>query len=184
MPDYSLGKVYKIVGNGKVYVGSTTRPLLCQRMTEHRCMYKRWKKGTSNKVTSFECLEDPECYIELLEACPCNSKDELHKCERKWIEALDCVNRCVVGRTQKEAYEQNKAQVLEKCQKYRDENRDKINQYHREHYQKIKEHKNQYKRERYHQRKLLASNNNLPIDPTNLLIEVESQKANLIVEHE
>lgn len=169
MPDYSLGKIYKIVGNGKVYVGSTTMPLLCQRMKDHRSKYNMWKKGTSHKLSSFECLEDPTCYIELLESCPCNNIDELHKCEGKWIEALDCVNRCVAGRTRKEYNESYKERRKERDK----ENREKINQY-----QLI------YQREYRAKKKLLASNNNPPIDPTNLLIEVESQKANLIVEHE
>ena len=163
MPDYSLGKIYKIVGNGKVYVGSTTRPLLCQRMAEHRSRYKNWKNGKYQYATSFECF--PDCYIELLEVYPCNSKDELYKCERKWIEELDCVNRNIPLQTRKE---------------YRELNKQKTKEY----YQKNKEHLQKKATDYYYKKKLLASNNNLPIDPTNLLIEVESQKANLIVEHE
>ena len=31
MVNYQLGKVYKIVGNDLLYVGSTTKLLLCQR---------------------------------------------------------------------------------------------------------------------------------------------------------
>lgn len=169
MPDYSLGKVYKIVGNGKVYVGSTTRPLLSQRLTDHRSKYNMWKKGTFHKLLSFVCLEDPTCYIELLESFPCNNIDELHKCEGKWMRDIDCVNRCLAGRTQKEYAESYKDRRKERDK----ENREKINKY-----QLV------YQREYRARKKLLASNNNLPIDPTNLLIEVESQKANLIVEHE
>jgi len=93
MPDYSLGKIYKIVGNGKVYVGSTTRPRLCERFAVHRCSFNRWKNEQSPYLTSFECVSDTKCYIELLETYPCNNKDELHRCENKWIQQLDCVNK-------------------------------------------------------------------------------------------
>ena len=102
MVNYQLGKVYKIVGNGKIYVGSTCKRLLCQRLSGHNCVYKSYQKGKGNNVTSFQCLSDPDHYIELLELCPSDSKDELHKCERKWIEELECVNKCIVGRTLKE----------------------------------------------------------------------------------
>ena len=40
--DYSKGKVYKIVCNitGKIYVGSTTKEYLSQRLTLHRANYQ------------------------------------------------------------------------------------------------------------------------------------------------
>lgn len=99
MPDYSLGKVYKIVGNGKVYVGSTTRPLLSQRLARHKSEYNRWLDGKTNYVSSYEVVCDVECYIELLELCPCSCIDELRKCEGKWIRELECVNKNVAGQT-------------------------------------------------------------------------------------
>lgn len=119
MPDYSLGKIYKIVGNGKVYVGSTTRPLLCQRFSQHRSHFKYWKKGKNcDYLTSFECLEDPTCYIELLESCPCTSKDELHRCETKWMKQIQCVNKHVAtGFNRKEYYQEYYQQNKEKYQK-------------------------------------------------------------------
>ena len=40
MVNYQLGKVYKIVGNGKIYVGSTCERLLCQRLSGHNRSYK------------------------------------------------------------------------------------------------------------------------------------------------
>lgn len=99
MPDYSLGKIYKIVGNGKVYVGSSTRPLLSQRLARHKSEYKRWLDNKTNYVSSYEVVCDVECYIELLELCPCSCIDELRKCEGKWIRELECVNKNVAGQT-------------------------------------------------------------------------------------
>ena len=33
---------------------------------------------------------------------PCNSKDELHKTEGKWIRELKCLNKYIAGRTREE----------------------------------------------------------------------------------
>lgn len=103
MPDYSQGKVYKLVCNvtGLVYVGSTVSPLY-KRKCQHRRDYKRYKDGKYNYITSFKIVEGGNCDIVLLEDVSCESKEQLHRVERKWIEALDCVNRCVPTRTKQE----------------------------------------------------------------------------------
>jgi hypothetical protein len=124
--DYSRGKIYKIVGNGKVYVGSTCERLLCQRLAGHRTKYNRWIEGKGEYVTSCDCVSDPECYIELLEMCDCSCIDELRKCEGKWIRDIDCVNRCVAGRTNKEYYQENKSKKLEYGKAYQEANASKI----------------------------------------------------------
>jgi hypothetical protein len=81
-------------------------------------------------VTSFECLSDPECYIELLELCPCSCVDELRKCEGKWIRDLDCVNRKIEGRTKKEYYEEHKEEI----KTYQQENKEEIAEHRKAHY--------------------------------------------------
>ena len=140
MPDYSLGKIYKITGNGKVYVGLTTRPLLSQRLAKHKSEYKLWKKNNNrHNITSFECLDDPECKIELLELCPCSSRDELLKCEGKWIRETECVNKHMTCKDRieyKKRYrEENKENIREYKSAYRQANREKINEYKKQHRQ-------------------------------------------------
>lgn len=192
MPDYSLGKVYKIVGNGKVYVGSTTRPLLSQRLAQHKTELKMWMEGKDRDyLTSFECISDPNCYIELLEMCPCNNKDELHKCETKWMKEIECVNKnFAVGLTQKEYdeqrseqrkiyYQQNKERYVKN---YKD-NLEHIKARKKIAYEKNKEEICRKAREERARRKLLANNSNVTIDECNLLIEPKPEELNLIVEH-
>jgi hypothetical protein len=127
MVNYQLGKVYKIVGNGKTYVGSTCQQYLCQRLSGHHASNKKHQIGQRNNMTSFQCLTDPDHYIELLELCPCDRKDELHKCERKWIEQLECVNKCIAGRTNKEYRDTHKDKMKEYMKTYYAANKDKIN---------------------------------------------------------
>lgn len=152
MINYQLGKVYKIVGNGKIYVGSTCERLLCQRLSGHNRAYKSYQNGKSKYTSSFVCITDDSHYIELLEACPCNSKDELHKCERKWIDELDCVNQVLVGRTKKEYNEEHK-EVVKEYQKayqkaYYGDHRDDRKLYYDENYIKEKDHINELRRQR------------------------------------
>ena len=61
MVNYNNGKIYKIVANSgeecDVYVGSTTKSRLCERMSQHRSDYIKWKNGNNHKTTSFDLFE-------------------------------------------------------------------------------------------------------------------------------
>ena len=129
--DYKNSKVYKIWSpkGDKIYVGSTTKVMLCQRMTAHREDFKRWKAGKYHYISSFSLFEEygiENCFIELLEAKECNSKDELHKLEGKYIRELNCVNKVVSGRTKKEYYQDNKEHIVEYKNNWREENKEVI----------------------------------------------------------
>ena len=144
MPDYQLGKIYKIVSNvtGDVYIGSTTKKYLSQRLAMHKYNYKKYLNGEHHYVTSFKIIESGDYDMVLFENCPCNSKEELHARERFHIENNKCVNKYIPCRTikqyrqenrekiaekNKQYYEENKEQLLEKLQQYREQNRDKLN---------------------------------------------------------
>lgn len=84
---YNKGFIYRIRGNDKTYIGSSTCKTVAHRLAKHRSHYKFYQ--THHKggfCTSFHCLDDPNCYIELLEKYPCNDRDELRKRERYWAE--------------------------------------------------------------------------------------------------
>ena len=104
MVNYENGKIYKIESylGDKIYIGSTTKKYLSQRMDTHRTDYKRWKNGLYNFVTSFTIFEEygiENCNIVLLELFPCESKDMLHSREAHYIRTLKCVNKCIPNRT-------------------------------------------------------------------------------------
>ena len=84
--NYENSKVYKIwsPSGDKIYVGSTTKEYLSQRMTAHRTNYNRWKLGVYGYITAFLIFDEyglDNCFIELLEAKSCKSKDELNQLE-------------------------------------------------------------------------------------------------------
>jgi GIY-YIG catalytic domain len=107
MNNYENGKVYKIwsLSGNKIYIGSTTKNYLCERMSAHRRRYRCWVKDKQHYMSSFDLFEEyglENCKIELLEAKVCTTRDELHRLEGKYIRELSCVNKIIAGRTQQE----------------------------------------------------------------------------------
>ena len=51
---------------------------------------------------------------------------------------MDCVNRCIAGRTDKEYNEDNKPQLLENMKQYYEENKLHIFEQHKQYNEKIK----------------------------------------------
>ena len=144
MVNYANSKVYKIWSPqcDKIYIGSTTKVYLSQRMDKHRSDYKRWKNAKFNYVTSFKLFEEygiENCFIELLESKECNSKDELLQLEGKYIRELDCINKKIVGRTKKEYQEDNKVEISVQRKGYRDNNKDKLSEQQKQKYERTKE---------------------------------------------
>ena len=95
MPNYKLGKIYQIVclTTGELYIGSTTLKTLAERLSGHKRDFKQWKNGKGHYLTSFIILEKNNYQIELVEAFPCNSKDELNTKEAHYIKNTVCVNK-------------------------------------------------------------------------------------------
>lgn len=130
MSNYQLSKVYQIVclTTGQKYVGSTTQKTLAERLAGHVKSFKCWKNGKTNFTSSFTILEQGNYQIELLEAYPCNSKDELNAREGHYIRTIDCVNKCIMGRTRKEYYEDNKSVIAEKKKEVYEDNKHEISE--------------------------------------------------------
>jgi hypothetical protein len=129
MTNYSNGKIYKIecLTTGLIYVGSTTKKYLSERLTAHRGNFNSYKKGiTTAYMTSFKILENDNYRIDLIEAVNCNSKDELRAREGYHIRTLECVNKKIEGRTDKEYYLDNKEKLSENAKEYYLENKEKI----------------------------------------------------------
>ncbi len=134
MVNYNDSKIYKIEaiagdGTDEVYVGSTTRPRLCQRFSQHMSAYRKWKIDPSGhtKMSSFRMFDKygiDGCQILLLELFPCGTKDELLAKEGSWIQQLNTVNRCIAGRTGAEWRADNRDSVLKYQAEYREANHD------------------------------------------------------------
>jgi len=150
MPNYQQSKIYKIVDANEemVYVGSTCQKYLCSRMATHKANYKRLNNYCSSHDI-FDKYGMENCKILLLENYPCNSKEELFKKEGEYIRQLNCVNKIISGRTQKEYNNDNKDKIKEIRKKYYDDNKDKLKEYRKEYYDDNRDKILGYKKEYY-----------------------------------
>lgn len=124
MPNYQDGKIYKLVGYGLTYIGSTTQPL-SKRKVQH-------KSAKHYNAACRSCLlfaHGDDVDIVLLEKYPCADKEELNARERHWIETTECVNKTIPGRTDKE---------------YRDAHKDHYKQWRTNNKEVLKEKKKTY----------------------------------------
>jgi len=123
------GKIYKLVCNvtGLVYYGSTVQSLKV-RLSDHKKNYKRYLNGKYRYTTSFKILETGDYNIHLVEDYRCMNRKQLESIERVYIEGYPCINKIVVGRTDKEYYENNKHKIKEYKKEYYQKNKHKLNE--------------------------------------------------------
>ncbi len=153
MPDYSKGKIYRIVCNetGEQYIGSTTQTLT-QRLSVH---VTETKNNYSKKCKSSQIIHRGNYAIVLIEEYPCENKNQLERRERYFIEKLDCINMNKPAQTKEELCEyhreyrtNNLEKLLEKSREYYDNNKEKMREKHNEYYdnnkEKIREKHNEY----------------------------------------
>jgi hypothetical protein len=131
MVNYQDGKIYKLVGGGLTYYGSTCNELY-KRFHQHKkksnCAKSKQLFDTGDKVD-----------IVLVEKYPCNDKMELHKRERYYIENNECINKAIPTRTIKEWKKDNKDKIKEKNKEYIEKNKDKIKGIKKEYYKTNKD---------------------------------------------
>ena len=118
MTNYNLGKIYKIVrktDNALIYVGSTCEPMLCKRFDKH----KQNAKTSFNRKVYRTILDNggwENHQILLIKVYPCDSRDELHSEEARFIRSLNPIgNKNIPMRTDKEYKIDNKARNLKIC---------------------------------------------------------------------
>ena len=103
---------------GDVYVRSTTKNYLSQRMQQHKKEYTNYQSGKPNgRYTVFNIYDKygiNNCDIFLIENVNANSKDELHTREGHHIRNIKCVNKMIAGGCTREEYLQKKKQSRER----------------------------------------------------------------------
>ena len=113
--DYQNGKIYQIL-NGEtndVYVGSTCSSS-SKRWHEHRIsINKPGRLYEMMKEIGRDCF-----YIELIEECPCTSKDMLRAREGHYIRERSTLNTNIAGRNRKEYLVENAETVKQTNNEY------------------------------------------------------------------
>jgi hypothetical protein len=149
MPNFTNGKIYKLWSpeGDEIYIGSTVQSLSMRKAHHKRTCNNYNGRCCSSKIL-FEKYDDVR--IELIEEFPCENKMELDRREGYFIRTLDCVNKRIAGRTQKEYdddnkekkkqyQENNKEKIKEKNKKWREANREKVKEYFKEYSKKYYE---------------------------------------------
>ena len=129
MPDYSNGKIYKLVNDStnRIYIGSTTIPLK-QRLSNHKSSNKRYRNGKGQYLSACDLFDDGEVTIELMEECPCDNRRALTVRERHHLDKNRsvCVNHNTPSRTIAEYNENNKDAIRSYHRKYYTAHRPKL----------------------------------------------------------
>ena len=159
MPDYSKGKIYKILNSidDEIYVGSTIETL-GQRMAHHR--YSLKKRPHYKLYKHMHELDVENFYIELIENYPCNDGYELRAREGYYIREIGTLNKNVAGRTPRESvniYQNNNIEKYKEYkQQYWDTHKDKYNEEKRKYRLDNKDEYNEQRRSRYQENKEIS----------------------------
>jgi len=156
MPDYSKGKIYKIISNSTkfFYIGSTTQTLSL-RLSKHK---NNSKKNPNTKVyQAFNDIGwDDLRIVKIADYPECESKEDLTQKEQEHIEELNnewCLNsfKAWTGLCKKDYlasyYQENREKILNKVKQYREDNREELNEKKREYHNENKDRINERRRE-------------------------------------
>ena len=130
----TIGRVYKLFVENEleVYIGSTCNSLNI-RLSKHKSNYRNYLHCKCSFVTSFKLFEKygfKLVKIILLTHIEFENKQDLFKLECQYIKSnTNCINKNIPNRTDKE---------------YREDNKDKINQYIIDNKDLLKEYKKNY----------------------------------------
>ena len=145
--DFSKGKIYKITNdyNDDIYVGSTCNTLV-KRFIKHKEDHKREKNKNIPLYKLMSEIGFDRFRIHLVEDFPSDDKYHLRQREGYWIRQISTLNIRIEDRTKAEYNKQ-----------YKEENIDKLNEYHKNYWKNyFEENKDEYNENRkkdYHNRK-------------------------------
>ena len=143
MPDYSRGKIYRLVCNetGEQYIGSTIRTL-AERLSNHTREAKNEKMACKSK----QIILRGDYSIVLVEEYPCENRNQLERRERHYIETMECINYNIPTRTHQEWVEVNKEKIAEQHRLYQQEKKEEIIEYKHQYDKNNKDKRNEYQR--------------------------------------
>jgi hypothetical protein len=153
-PVYTTAFVYNITDGTNNYIGSTEVSLE-ERLKKHENSYKCYLEGKYHYVSSFDIIKKGNYRIELLEECNVNNTHELRVIEGTYQQEMQCVNKLIAGRTDKESMkkyrEAHKETIAENEKKYREAHKVEEAEWHKKYYEthkvKIIERKKKYNEE-------------------------------------
>jgi hypothetical protein len=128
---FKNGKIYTIRYKNDdtlIYVGATVQPLY-KRLSAHK---KDSKNPRCENILLYKKMNETDIndwFIELFEDCACERKEILNKREGEVIRQIGTLNKRIEGRTRQEWRQDNKDELKEKGQDYREGNKEHYQEY-------------------------------------------------------
>jgi group I intron endonuclease len=137
--DFTKAKIYKITNdfNDDIYVGSTCDTLV-RRFISHKADSTRERFQNRSLYKLMNEIGFERFRIQLIEDYPCEDLYQIRQREGFWIRQIGTLNQRIESRT---------------GQEYHEDNKDKINLRHREHWKEVKDATNEKRREEYAENK-------------------------------
>jgi hypothetical protein len=126
-------------------------------------MHKVHSKDPKNEnillYNKFNETDINDWYIELYEDCPCERREQVTQREGQVIREIGTLNKNIAGRTCKEWREENKDKINEKHKEYDKKNKDKKKEYNETNKDRIKEKMKEYRENNKEKMKEYQENN-------------------------
>jgi len=125
--EYKNGRIYKILNyiDDDIYVGSTCQPL-SKRIAKHRTDRNNNTKAHRALYTKMRELGVDKFYIELIEECPCDNKEQLRAKEGEYIRSMGTLNTRIENRSKQQYIIDTKEHKREYDKEYRKINSERI----------------------------------------------------------
>jgi hypothetical protein len=151
MVNYNKANIYKLcckdINIKEIYVGSTTN--FKRRKNEHKssCYNENSKKYNYNVYRFIRANYGWENWdMVLVKKVVCETKLELHKIEREYVENLGAtLNKVIPNRSPVEYRENNRESIKDKNKAYRKDNKDKYKAYQKEWRENNKKYSKEYR---------------------------------------
>lgn len=130
-------KIYKIYCNHDVYIGYTSKDLN-ERLNRHYRHYKSYKEGKMNFISVFfifDKYDKKDIKIECIEEFNIITKKDALQKESYYLQTINCVNKYknhTKEENNKKWHIENIERARELDRKWKEQNRDKINERQRE----------------------------------------------------
>lgn len=119
------------------YIGST-KMSLSERLRLHKNDYRRYLNGKCNYMTSFDLFKKygiDGIDVKPIESYKYDDLKDLRRREGYYIQACECINKVVAGRSKKEYNQINREAINSKNKQYQLDNYERIKEHRRKHYE-------------------------------------------------
>jgi len=133
-----MGVVYMLAFENLYYIGSTIQKLN-ERLSIHKCDYKKWLNKTTKKYCyAYDIIKNDNYEVIIIEEVKNETKEECREREQNWIDFYGKKN--LINKYNANGYDKDKHKNYNKeyLKEYRKINKEKTKQYNKDYYKQNK----------------------------------------------